>query len=121
MRRKVIKPVVMLGDLRGEEGNAFSILGKVTEALREAEYDQSYIDGYVERATAGDYGHLLAVSTPIWSMKSKVFSVYYPDIDEVQRETKEGILAYWGGTICTGPSGWRRLGIRCIWGPLSGR
>ena len=39
------------------------ILGKVTEALREAGYDQSYIDGYVERATAGDYRHLLTVSS----------------------------------------------------------
>lgn len=45
--------------LIGEDGNAFSILGKVSKALREAGYDQTFIDGYVKQATSGDYDNLL--------------------------------------------------------------
>ena len=45
--------------LIGEDGNAFNILGKVSKALRDAGYDQAFIDGYMEQATSGDYDHLL--------------------------------------------------------------
>ena len=64
-----IRPTVTIGKLREEEGNAFVILGRVTAALHEAGYDQSYIDGYVERATAGDYQHLLEVSREYAALK----------------------------------------------------
>lgn len=48
--------------LIGEDGNAFSILGRVRAAMREAGLSQSEIDRYTEAATSGDYDHLLRVT-----------------------------------------------------------
>jgi hypothetical protein len=48
--------------LAGEDGNAFSILGRVAVALRRAGVDDEYIENYQDRATGGDYNNLLAVS-----------------------------------------------------------
>ena len=48
--------------LVGEDGNAFSIMGRVKKALRQAGADQEYIDKYLKEATSGDYDHLLVVS-----------------------------------------------------------
>lgn len=45
--------------LVGEDGNAFSILGRVSKALKRA----GYADGakeFMAEATSGDYDHLLA-------------------------------------------------------------
>ena len=53
------KPTVKL---IGQDGNAFSILGRVKQALRRAGADKEYIDQYLSEATSGDYDHLLAVS-----------------------------------------------------------
>jgi len=50
--------------LIGEDGNAFAILGKVSKALRDAGYDQAFIDEYIEQATSGDYDHLLMTTMP---------------------------------------------------------
>lgn len=47
--------------LVGEDGNAFSILGRVSSALKKAGYYES-AEEYMEEATSGDYHHLLAVS-----------------------------------------------------------
>ncbi len=47
--------------LIGEDGNAFSILARVTQALREAGLPEKAAE-YLARATAGDYRHLLAVT-----------------------------------------------------------
>lgn len=49
-------------DLVGEDGNAFSVMGIVSEGLRRAGNDQSAVDNYLEQAMGGDYDHLLAVS-----------------------------------------------------------
>ena len=59
MRAPDQKPVV---NLIGENGNAFSILGKVGRALREAGADVEYISKYQNEATAGDYDNLLQVT-----------------------------------------------------------
>jgi hypothetical protein len=48
--------------LVGEDGNAFYILGKVSEALRKAGADKEYIDQYLNKAMSGDYDHLLGVT-----------------------------------------------------------
>lgn len=48
--------------LVGEDGNAFSIMGRVTRALRGAGYSKEEIDRYTKEATSGDYNHLLAVT-----------------------------------------------------------
>ena len=54
----------MLADVElvGEDGNAFSVMGTVSEGLQRAGNDQSVIDNYREQAMSGDYDHLLAVS-----------------------------------------------------------
>ncbi len=48
--------------LAGEDGNAFSILGRVKQALRKAGADQEYVDKYLEECMSGDYDHLLATT-----------------------------------------------------------
>ncbi len=47
--------------LVGQDGNAFSILGRVSKALRRAGVPEK-AEEYLARATAGDYDHLLAVT-----------------------------------------------------------
>jgi hypothetical protein len=47
--------------LVGEDGNAFSILGRVRRALKRAGMPEK-AEEYLARATAGDYEHLLAVT-----------------------------------------------------------
>jgi hypothetical protein len=55
----IIRPEV---ELVGEDGNAFSILGRVKKALRRAGNDDAVVDSYLEQAMSGDYDHLLAVT-----------------------------------------------------------
>lgn len=45
--------------LAGLDGNAFSILGRVSQALRRAGVDQAEIDAFMSEATSGDFDHLL--------------------------------------------------------------
>lgn len=46
--------------LTGRDGNAFAVIGNVTNALkREARCDQKEIDAFIEEATSGDYDHVL--------------------------------------------------------------
>jgi len=47
--------------LIGEDGNAYSILGRVSKALRRSGQNAA-ADEYLKRATEGDYNHLLAVT-----------------------------------------------------------
>ena len=53
------KPTVRL---IGHDGNAFSIMGRVKQALKRAGADKEYIDQYLSDATSSDYDHLLFVS-----------------------------------------------------------
>jgi hypothetical protein len=46
-------------ELVGQDGNAFSILGKVRRAMRHAGVDKDEITAYCEEAMSGDYDHLL--------------------------------------------------------------
>ena len=59
MKEPLNKPTVKL---IGEDGNAFSIMGHVKQALRRAGADKEYIDAYLNKATAGDYNHVLGVT-----------------------------------------------------------
>lgn len=45
--------------LTGQDGNAFSILKKVEDALKEVGADKSQIEAFHKEATSGDYDHLL--------------------------------------------------------------
>jgi len=49
--------------LAGEEGNAFSILGRVQKALRKGGVPEVEIDAFVKEATSGGYDHLLRTVT----------------------------------------------------------
>jgi hypothetical protein len=53
------KPTVKLIDT---EDNAFSILGRVREALLKAGADKEYVDKYLKEAMFGDYDNLLVVT-----------------------------------------------------------
>ena len=59
MQAPEITPTVKL---IGQDGNAFFILGKVSDALRDAGADQKYIQTYFNESTAGNYDHLLRVA-----------------------------------------------------------
>jgi hypothetical protein len=54
-----IKPTVKLIDTNG---NAFSILGRVKNALFKAGADKEYVDKYLQKAMFGDYDNLLCVT-----------------------------------------------------------
>ncbi len=45
--------------LVGMDGNAFAIMGRVSQALRRAKVKKGEIDKFMAEATAGDYNHLL--------------------------------------------------------------
>ena len=59
MKGPLIKPTVKLV---GEDGNAFSVMGRVKQSLRHAGADKKYIDKYLKETISGDYDHLLVVS-----------------------------------------------------------
>jgi len=48
--------------LVGEDGNAFAIIGAVSNAMRKAGIDKAERDAYAIEATSGDYDHLLQVT-----------------------------------------------------------
>lgn len=45
--------------LAGEDGNAFAILGRVRDAMRDANIDEKDIKAYLDKAKSGDYDNLL--------------------------------------------------------------
>jgi hypothetical protein len=59
MKGPLTKPTVKLV---GEDGNAFSIMGRVKKALMQAGADKEYVDKYLKESTVADYSYLLAVS-----------------------------------------------------------
>ena len=49
-------------ELTGTDGNAFSIMGAVSLALKRGGVSREERDRYFEEATAGDYEHLLTTT-----------------------------------------------------------
>lgn len=49
--------------LVGLDGNAYSIMGRVSAALKEAGISKEEIDEYYAESTSGDYDHLLRTAT----------------------------------------------------------
>ena len=47
--------------LVGEDGNAFSIIGRVARAIRR-KHGNAEAEAYIAEATAGDYDHVLRVT-----------------------------------------------------------
>lgn len=52
----------MAYSLVGVDGNAYSVMGYVSRAMREVGFDKADRDKYIADATSGDYNHLLCVS-----------------------------------------------------------
>ena len=48
--------------LEGVDGNAYSVMAYVKEAMRECGKSKKEIDGYLKDAMSSDYNHLLFVS-----------------------------------------------------------
>lgn len=46
-------------ELVGEDGNAFSILGRCRKAMKAAGFTKDEVDAFTAEAMAGDYNHLL--------------------------------------------------------------
>ena len=59
-QEKLSKPKLKL---TGEDGNAFSILGRARQAMKKAGYSKQKIDRYQAEATSGDWHHLIATTT----------------------------------------------------------
>ena len=53
------KPTVKL---TGIDGNAFSIMGVVSRALRKAGFNKEHIDKYMQESMSGDYKNLMRVA-----------------------------------------------------------
>ena len=49
-------------NLVGIDGNAYSIMGYVTDAMREEGFSKAERDEYLRDAMSADYNHLLCVS-----------------------------------------------------------
>ena len=49
--------------LTGNDGNAFSIMGSVKNALKKAGASKEEIDQYLSDSMAGDYDNLIRVAT----------------------------------------------------------
>lgn len=45
--------------LSGEDGNAFSIIGRVAKAMRRGGIEKEEIDAFTKEATSGDYDNVL--------------------------------------------------------------
>ncbi len=55
------KPLLLLGDLAGPDGNAFVILGRAMAAAKAAGWPKDRIAAVLADAKSGDYDHLLDV------------------------------------------------------------
>jgi hypothetical protein len=55
--------------LTGNDGNAYSIMGAVSKALKLAKVNQLEIDQYINRSTSGDYDNLLRVAASFVTVK----------------------------------------------------
>ena len=51
--------VVVSLDLNGPQGNAYAIMGAVSDGLRQIGVDKCFIAKYIEDSTSSDYDHLL--------------------------------------------------------------
>lgn len=69
--------------LVGEDGNAFSIIGRATAAMRRAGLSQNEILMFLDDATSGDYGYLLMTV------------MNYFTIEEDEDDDESDSIRYW--------------------------
>ena len=68
--------------LIGINGNAYSIMGYVRDAMHDANMTNDDIDAYVKDATSSDYNHLLAVSCEMIDRVNEILGLNDYDEDE---------------------------------------
>ena len=73
------------------DGNAYSIMGAASTAMRAAGATKADVDAYIKDATSGDYDHLLRVT-----MENVDLRAGYPNEDE---ELDEEMCEYCGDTL----------------------
>ena len=77
--------------LIGINGNAYSIMGYVRDAMHDANMNSYDIDAYIKDATSSDYDHLLAVSCEMIDRVNEILGLndYDEDEDEYMDEYSE--------------------------------
>lgn len=77
--------------LVGINGNAYSIMGYVRDAMDDANMTNDDIDAYVKDATSSDYNHLVAVSCEMIDKVNEILGLndYDEDEDEYMDEYSE--------------------------------
>ena len=55
--------------LVGTDGNAWALIGRVSQALRRGGQSKEFIDAFVKEATSCDYYHLLATVMEVVEVK----------------------------------------------------
>ena len=77
--------------LVGINGNAYSIMGYVRDAMHDANMTNDDIDAYVKDATSSDYNHLLTVSCEMIDRVNEILGLndYDEDEDEYMDEYSE--------------------------------
>ena len=77
--------------LIGINGNAYSIMSYVRDAMDDAKMTKDDIDAYIKDATSSDYNHLLAVSCEMIDRVNEILGLndYDEDEDEYMDEYSE--------------------------------
>ena len=77
--------------LVGINGNAYNIMGYVSDAMHDANMTNDDIDAYVKDATSSDYNHLLVVSCEMIDKVNEILGLndYDEDEDEYMDEYSE--------------------------------
>jgi hypothetical protein len=76
----------VLVQLVGQDGNAYSIMSRVSSALRRAGHSKEVVQQYLDESRSGDYSHLLYVAT-LYSKEpdeEDEENTWDPDIDPVE-------------------------------------
>lgn len=68
--------------LVGINGNAYSIMGYVRDAMHDAKMTSYDIDAYIKDATSSDYNHLVAVSCEMIDRVNEILGLNDYDEDE---------------------------------------
>ena len=69
-------------DLVGIDGNAFSVIGYTSKAMKKAGYSQQEIKQYQQLATSGDYNALLVLSYEWIDKCNEVLGLEYEEEEE---------------------------------------
>lgn len=67
-------------NLVGEDGNAFSIMGRVSKAMRKAGISQDEIDKFHYECTSGDYNNLLQTCTEWVACNDSGYEIPAPNV-----------------------------------------